>query len=174
MVGAASLGIDLVAADISLPETAFFLEANLTPGLRVARAAGLSAEAIGAALLGNGPSRLPSTLIVAPRVEHAGILGRAQLTPSTGWTDGRAVGMGERRLPAAVTTPHDGIDLLVRRPSLESLLVLADAADILEGGMPLDRADKIVVAEEAALPADWMDTLRRHGGTLEVRKAGSI
>lgn len=166
MIGAGCLGIDLMAEDVSRPEGAAFLEANLTPELRVLKAAGLSDADIGEGLLGGGVGRLPTTLIVAPRADHAAILARRAPADAVGWTDGRGVGAGSRLLPARVPTPHDGVDLLVRRPTVESLLVLADPADIESHGMPLDRFDRIVLADGAALPQAWMETLRRRSGEL--------
>lgn len=174
MVGAGCLGIDLVAEDVGSPEGAAFLEANLTPELRVLKAAGVSDASIAAALLGDAVGRIPATLVVAPRASHAAILGRHAPATGTGWTDGRGVGTGARRLPVQVPTPHDGVDLLVRRPSVESLLILADPADIVAGGIPVDRADRVLLAEEAGLPAPWVEALRRHSGELVLGPAAAI
>lgn len=164
MLGAGCLGVDLMAEDVSRPESSAFLEANLTPGLRVLKAAGLTDGEIGAGVLGDRAGRIPAVLIIAPRADHAAILARRPLAAEVGWTDGRGVGVGTLRLPALVPTPHDGVDLLVRRPSVESLLILADPSDILSHGMPLDRVDRTILADGAQLPPAWVDTLRGHSG----------
>lgn len=174
MLRAGCLGLDLMAEDLSRPEGVVFLEANLMPELRVLKAAGLSDGEIGRALLGDGVGRLPATLIVAPRAAHDAILARQPRGAGLGWTDGRSVGVGEDRLPPKVPSPHDGADLLVRRPSVQSILVLADPADITERGLPLDRFDRAVLAEEAGLGSAWVDTIRRRSGEVSVAKVSAI
>jgi len=170
LLGAGSLGIDLVAEDISRPETCHFLEANLTPGLRLLLAAGFSAQDIGRAVLGEKPGRVPATLVIAPRAEHARIREGSPAKAGQGWTDGRAVGLAGRTFPTAVRSTQDGVDLLVRNPSVESLLVLADPEDLLAGGLPLDRVDQAVIAAGAALPPEWEALVRRVSAKVETGK----
>lgn len=170
LLGADSLGIDVVAGDIARAETCRFLEANLTPGLRLLRMAGVSVAEIGQAVLGDAPGRVPSTLVLAPREAHARIRGLAPAREGRGWTDGRAVGIGDRTFPTSVRTPHDGVELLVRNPAVTSLLVLADPADITSGGLPIDRVDTTVILAGTALPAEWEAVIRKLSGKVVSAK----
>ena len=119
---------------------------------------------IGSAVLGDVPARIPSLLILAARANHARILELAPRSESVGWTDGRQVGLGCRSFPTAVQSPHDGVDLLVRNPSVESLLILCDPADLVSAGLPLDRVDVTRLVEGVVLPVEW-DTLVRRSST---------
>ena len=161
MMGVSSLGIDVMAQDISQPEGAYFLEANLTPGLRLLKEAGLSEVEIGQAVIGESPARIPSTLVLAARTDHVRILAQASRLGSVGWTDGRQVGIGEVTLPTAVRRTHDGVDLLVRNPAVGSLLVVCDPEELVAEGLPLDRLDSTLITAGASLPAEWEALVRR-------------
>jgi cyanophycin synthetase len=161
LMGAVSLGIDIMAEDISRPETVYFLEANLTPGLSMFKEVGMTPVEIGSAVLGDVPARIPSLLILAARANHARILELAPRSESVGWTDGRQVGLGCRSFPTAVQSPHDGVDLLVRNPAVGSLLVVCDPEELVAEGLPLDRLDSTLITAGASLPAEWEALVRR-------------
>ncbi len=170
LLGVDSLGIDVLATDIGKAETCNFLEANLTPGSRLLLAAGVSGADITRTFLGDRPARLPLTLLVAPRAVHGRLRERLPRAPGLGWTDGRAVGLGERTFPTTVRTAGDGLDLLVRNRDLTALAILADPEDLAANGLPADRIGTTVILAGATPSAEWEAVLRRLSDKVVVAK----
>lgn len=175
LLGAGLCGIDLIAEDLSKPETCFFLEANTAPGLRILRAAGIPAAEIRQAAVGDKAARLPHAVILCPRERHAEV---RQLLPDQaglGWTDGRSCGIGTRLLPAKVTAPSHGLDLLVRNPSVAALALLVDPADLLSEGLPGEKPDLVLSLGGVRLEPEWSATLARvaarHVATADADEA---
>lgn len=157
--GLVGVGYDMITDDISKdPETAgcAFLELNTTPALAAAVASGdWSEEDIGGALLGEGPGRIPSRLIVAADA------GAGPSEPAPGEAVVRAARLRlaghEREVRSDV--PWAAVAQALRMPDVARLTIVATPEQIRRHGFPQERLSEVVVAD-AGLPGQWMDVAR--------------
>jgi hypothetical protein len=158
-VGLVGVGYDMITDDISKdPDAAgcAFLELNTTPALAAAVSSGeWSEEEIGGALLGDGPGRIPSRLIVAedPAARPADpVPDEALVRGATLCVAGDARDVGSDVPWAAVTQA-------LRMPRVRRLTIVASPDEIRRHGFPLERIDEVAFAG-ANLPEIWMAVAR--------------
>ena len=164
----ASCGVDYIATDIghSCFEQGAFIEINLTPGLRVPLMAGVPAEEIARTILGDRPARLPYTLVIAQAADHEAIRSRLPLVPSVGWACGGRTGLGALAFPDVLASVHQAMDRLVKHPGVESLILVADPAQLRSEGLPAGRTSRTIVLASACLDPTWREVARRHADQL--------
>lgn len=162
-----ALGMDYVTTDLSkswYEGGGVFLEGNLTPSLSAMVAWGYSSLDGARAFLGQGLGRIPTTLFVtredrADEVFNA-LAGEAS-QPGKGLASHDAAMLGACALAIAETHPWAGLRAVLRHRSAESLVAVASSTRLQQGGLPLDRFDRIVLADPD-LPESWRNVLTKH------------
>jgi D-alanine-D-alanine ligase-like ATP-grasp enzyme len=166
--GILNCGIDYITQDIN--QSCFghgvFLEINLTPGLRVPLMAGVSLDEIGAAVLGDKPSRLPLTLIIAPKEYHLELLAAKPTSQGTGWIGNQAYGIDELKFTETKMNLFAAFDLIVRHPTLKSIFVLCEPSELIQHGLIAKYITRTVVIAGSNLDINWLNLLKKHSEIL--------
>ena len=140
------------------------IEINNTPGLSAQIAAGFDPDALGLKVLGAGLSRIPTELrVVAEGCLDAEREAFQQKACSAGdaWVVGNALSVGGKLRNTHDQTPWSAVKQVLQDPLAERLVVVCTGADLSLGGMPLDRVDRVVMADDACLSLDWVRVLER-------------
>ena len=157
--GLVGLGYDMITDDISKdPDEAgcAFLELNTTPALAAAVASGeWSEEEIGGALLGDGPGRIPTRLIVAPD----GAAEPPEPAPGAAVVKGAWLRVAGHARQVRADVPWAAVAQALRMPEVTSLTIVATPDEIRRQGFPLERLSDVAI-EGADLPAAWMEVAR--------------
>lgn len=172
-MGLATVGIDYITTDIeqSCESGGALIEANTTPGLDAMIAAGQDPLIVGYAVLGAIPARIPVKMVITRPTDlmHAKMwLKNQTCTEGFGWTcDGETAIDG---MPLRVTgsQPWATVHALLHHKIIHQLCIVCTAEDIVRHGMPLDKANHIVLCEEkSGLPPEWLQVLIDHSDTME-------
>lgn len=154
-------GIDYVTPDISAdPREAGggFIEINATPGLHVIGAAGIDLIAIGAAILGTGPARIPVDLVLTDRAEAAAADIPRESGHAVVWPTGMELN-GSRIDPSAMS-PFDIAGAALRNRLVDRATFVWTQDDLTTFGLPADRIHRTTIMGS---PPDhaWVSLLRR-------------
>jgi cyanophycin synthetase len=171
-MGLRAAGIDYLTMDIGMPWYAggALIEINATPSMDVMIAAGQDPLAVGGAMLGTGPGRVPVELVVVGTelLEEVQQRLEKEAAEGTGWSCGDRAGVGGMQLEVASAHPWSGVKAVLHHREVERVLVACSPAELVRYGMPVDRVDRTVlcgVVEE--LPEAWLQTLRGRSGSVE-------
>jgi cyanophycin synthetase len=172
-VGLSAAGIDYITTDIGRPwhECGALIEVNATPGADVLIAAGHDPGAVGSAMLGITPARIPVRLVVARGSELPLASGHLRSMPSTdgfGWACGGEAAIGGMPLRAAPAEPWRAAEMLLRYTSLQRACLVCSVEELMRHGMPIDGAESTILyhCDSTPLPPAWMRVLRDHGGAI--------
>jgi D-alanine-D-alanine ligase-like ATP-grasp enzyme len=182
-------GIDFISADISrsCAEEGAVLEINTTPGLRIAQFVGMSPEDVGRRVLGDGPGRIRTCLVIADEPSFGQLAGCLRFGDRQGWVMAPRCGLGSMRLGESSDDPDDiaqGVRRILRNPLAESLTVICTSAQLTRAGLPVDRFDRILACR-ASLEAgwrealakttdDWLDLADANEVVAELRRTGDV
>ena len=173
-LGFAALGLDYITTDISLPLSGgAFIEANTTPGLSAAIAAGIGAEKTGTMLLGTSSRRIPAVLLLVaddtiPAVA-ATLKAEAATRPGLAWLCGNAAGIGILPLNLAHLPVWERTPSLLKHRSAGAVVVAWTPNDLVRHGAPFDRCDAVVIGN-VAIPPGWEAMLAK----LSIRPLQTI
>jgi hypothetical protein len=138
------------------------IEINTTPGLDAAIATDADEVRVGSQVLGAVPGRLPVTLLLAPAaLQQAwlpGLQAEASRLPGQAWLCAGEAGVGEILLSLQGRPVHECVASLLRNRLTNALLVVCTSAELQREGLPVDRANQVLVCQQA-LPAAWMKVL---------------
>lgn len=169
-----ALGMDYITTDLGKDwheGGGVFLEGNLTPSLSAMVAWGYSSLDGARAFLGEELGRIPTTLFVTreDRVDEAfKALSGQTLPPGAGLASHDSALLGECALAIAEAHPWAGLRAVLRHRSAESLVAVASSTRLQQWGLPLDRFDRIVLADPG-LPEAWHAVLGQNAvAPLEV------
>jgi len=161
--GLVGVGYDMITDDISQdPDAAgcAFLELNTTPALAAAVSSGdWSEEEIGGALLGPGPGRIPSRLIVTSGDGFGDRAGTSEPAPGEAVVQDRRLWLSGHAREVAGDAPWAAVAQALRMPDVARLTIVATPERIRLHGFPLERLTEVVVAQ-AGLPEPWMAVAR--------------
>jgi cyanophycin synthetase len=175
-----ALGMDYVTTDLGKgwhESGGVFLEGNLTPSLSAMMAWGHSSLDGARAFLGKGLGRVPTTLIVT-REDRAGeafaALSAQAMQPGRGLASHDAALLGGCALAIAEAHPWAGLRAVLRHRSAESLVAVASSTRLQQSGLPLDRFDRIVLADPDLSEA-WRSVLAKNSvAPLEMVEPGGV
>jgi cyanophycin synthetase len=166
-LGFGALGLDYITTDISRPFASgdSFIEANTTPGLDAAIAAGISAETIGTTLLGSSSRRIPAVLLLIADDTFFEVLAtfKAEMLnhPGMAWLCGEEAGIAGLPLNVAHQPVWQRIPVLLKNRSAAALIAVWSLSDLIKHGAPLDRFDIVLNGGELTIPAQWQTVLAR-------------
>lgn len=165
-MGMKTAGLDYITTDIgsSFLEVGGFIEINSNPGLGMLMAAGNDPVAIGTHVLGEKPGRIPLTLVVLPgeQLPEAVNWLQSQSWPAdTAWACGRSAAVGRVRLKISQSRPWPAVDAVLKHQAVASAIIFCSDRDLMLGGLPVDRADRILMCG-VDLPAAWDTVVLRH------------
>jgi len=172
-MGLAAAGIDYMTTDIekSWHNDGALIEANTTPGLSVLIAAGQDPVTVAAAVLGELPARIPFRIAVVRQsgLEHAELfLSNLTGTEGFGWTCNGETAIDGMPLRVKGSAPWSAVQTLLRHKSVNQLLVVCTAEDIVRHGMPVDKVRRVALCgDELPLPSEWLQVLTEQSETVE-------
>ena len=166
--GLRTAGIDYLTTDISRSHDEVgggFIEVNAMPRLRVLMMGARSPDDIGAELLGDGPGRIPVTLIVigdsAALAELSGPLRtRAAARPACAAVSAQWGQIGATELPAMPADAFGAMSTMLRHKSVGELVIVWTAEEIARFGMPVDQLARMVVIGSENSPPNAADFCR--------------
>jgi cyanophycin synthetase len=168
-VGLFAAGLDYVTPDISRPwheVGGAVIEINQTPGLDMLVAAGADAAGLGAKVLGALPGRIPLSLAVVSASDLPDMLAwlkREAVNPGLGWVCGETAGIGSMPLSMSRLPLWETVATVLRHRTVTQAFVVCTPEMLMRNGMPVDKADEILLGAEA-LPEAWQLVLNGAGG----------
>lgn len=169
-VGLRVAGIDYICEDISRDPAEIgggFIEINATPGLQVLAAAGLDRIALGSAVLGQEPGRIPVDLVLTARERIEDAL--RNIGRETGhaiiWPEGAEI--DEAGIDARGLTPFDIVGAMLRHKHVDRCTIVWSDDDMMLHGLPVDRIRRTSIV--GVVPDEkWLSLLNRISTELVV------
>ncbi|MDT9598984.1 hypothetical protein [Sphingosinicella rhizophila] len=162
-IGLRVAGIDYMSEDISRDPAEIgggFIEVNATPGLQVLSAAGLDRVAIGTAILGREPDRIPVDLVLtgSENIDKV-ILGLdREARHAIAWPHGAEI--GGTPIAANGLTPFEIVGAVLRHRSVDRCTIVWTCDDMCLFGLPVDRLRRTTLF--CAKPGgDWLELLEQ-------------
>ena len=162
-IGLRVTGIDYVTPDIAadpLETGGGFIEINATPGLQVLEAAGLDRIAIGRAVLGKEPGRIPVDLVLTEPTRIEELLSRLprQEGHAIAWPTGMEID-GSFAYSKGLT-PFEIAGAVLRNRSVDGATFIWTLEEMMTFGLPVDRIRRTTLA--GTVPQDkWNALLKR-------------
>lgn len=163
------VGFDYISEDISrsFTETGVLLELNQTPFLpSLIQRLGSDVE-VGKAVLGDRPNRIPVILLVVENDQASLEASRISLPENAAYASRRHVRIGRMSLMVPGSSLMDNTRTVLRNRKVEALLVVVTAEELMSSGMPVDKANKVVLLAND-LDEAWKDVLQKHCGDLRA------
>jgi cyanophycin synthetase len=167
------LGIDYLTTDVSRPWTetkGVVIELNSTPGIDVHMAPGCGPEQVGAVILEGRAGRIPTLLLIANEADlsrrEADWLPQLAEAASLGYAAPSGARLGACALQLTDNSLQEQVESLLGNKACRRLVVSLTPELLRQNGLPLDHFDRILLAPETDLEAEWWDVLARHSGEL--------
>jgi cyanophycin synthetase len=161
------IGVDYITTDISKSykqTQGAFIEFNTTPGLEIYHAAGLDPMASITKVLGTKPSRIPFDIALVKKddlllienwiLEHL-------TNDHLGWICKEKIYLGKTPLISIKNEDWLNVNVILKQPSVKSILCICTSEDIENRGMPVDKCN-LIYTTKIEINKTWTNVLKEN------------
>jgi len=143
------IGVDYLTTDISksyLETKGSFTEFNKTPGLDLYFATQIDPFIYLKNILGDKPNRIPFSLVIVNEKDLDNIkneIFNTNINNTMAWLCDEHTYIGKTPLISKKSKDWSNIEMLLKQPTINSILCICTMEDIMEKGMPVDKVDVV-------------------------------
>lgn len=172
----ATLGVDYITTDITKPYlivSGAVTEYNHHPDLGLVNFLSNPKDTL-EKILNIGSGRIPLVMAIINNSKFSQVQNWCKKnfqSQTMGWICGKNVYIGQ--LPLNLTTNHgwESVEMLLRNQKIENILIVCSDEQIMQKGLPVDKADSIYV-HDIDLTSEWNSVIQK--STSKVEKLDDI